>query len=161
MKEEKRERISLVTAGFMTGIALLLDAFQAIVSIAMGVTAAATAGVGATVGVPIMFLTDWMVDMVAGVGFWVWFLLCDVNLNGKNAGAIITNTVLSAVIEAVPLLDVLPGITFGVVRTILLVRAEDALYNESRNSGVARFLNRPHPHRPQQPANDDAMQEAA
>lgn len=157
MNDEKRERISWTTGGFMIGVALMFDAFQAIGSIIMGVAIAATVGAGAPVGIPIMMIFDWMVATTAGIGFWIWFLLLGVNIRGKRAGALLTNAAISAVIEAVPLLDLLPAITFGVARTIFLVRAEDALHN----AGTVSALPKLHPHRPPQAANDNAIRQAA
>ncbi len=120
MNDKKRERITLITGGFMIGIALLFDGLQMILSIVFGITG---------VGIPIAMLADWMIGFFAGICFWIWFLLCGVNFNGKKAGSLLASMALGIFLEAVPLLDALPGITFTVARTVILVRIEDALYN--------------------------------
>ncbi len=96
-------KISNITAAFMIGLALLLDGFQFLLTLLV---------VTAPLSIFIAFLSICI--------FGVWFALCKVNyFSGKGAGLKSFSVFGSTILELVPFLDGLPGITAGVIGVIV------------------------------------------
>jgi len=118
----KRQRVSTLVAVFMGGLAITFDGLQFFLLFLNVIPVAGTA---------IAFLGSWFVAALAGIVFYmVWFPLLGVQLT-KGKSSKLINVLLSAVLEATPLLDALPGISYGVISTIILSRLEDAAYNKA------------------------------
>src|SRR5665213_1877969 len=117
---EKRRRVSNLSAAVMIGLAIFFDLLQFFLFFLNVIPVAGTA---------IAFMGDIFITTLAFIAFYlVWFPLLRVPLSSGKSGKLM-NVIFSAVIEAVPILDVLPGITYGVVSTVILSRIEDAEYN--------------------------------
>ncbi len=111
MEEEKKEnavqnRIDPTTGGIMIAVALLFDAMNAGINL-----------------IPLLGqVLSVLISLVAYLTFGFWFLKLGVGfVNPKRAASFFG----SALIEAIPLLNILPGITVGVALTILVVQLED------------------------------------
>ncbi len=63
---------------------------------------------------------------VAFIVFGFWFFFLKVNYLGRNAAVKMLYSLGAVVIEIIPLLDALPGITLAVVGLIVQTRMEDA-----------------------------------
>ncbi|MES2225500.1 MAG: hypothetical protein V4480_01690 [Patescibacteria group bacterium] len=102
-------KVPLVVAGFLVGIAFILDCFQFLLDLTV-------------LGAPFAFL----VGFLASCFFFVAFGVMRVNFfAGRHAGIIIATAFISLVIELVPFLDALPGITIGVITVIYYSRKRD------------------------------------
>jgi hypothetical protein len=115
----------------MIGLAVFLDVLQFLLFFLNAVPVAGTA---------IAFMGDIFITALAFVIFYlVWFPLLGVGLS-KGKPVKLVNAILSAVIEMLPILDILPGITYGVVSTVILSRAEDAAHNKKSAERQAQVL---------------------
>jgi len=103
-----KERIDNVTAGFMGAVSGLFDLVGGLINFIPVV---------GQIGSTLIMIFGFLV-----MGFWL--VLKGVKLvSGKTA----TTGFVSVVIEAIPILNALPALTFFVVRTILMVKSEDKL----------------------------------
>jgi len=100
MEEKHKKRIGNLTFGLMVALAIILD----IISIIPG--------------------ANIIVDIVAALVFGLWFMLRGVGFVNPRRFSV---GIIAIIIELVPFLSILPGITAGVVITILSVRTEDRL----------------------------------
>lgn len=102
-------KISNITAGFMIMLALLFDLLQFLLTIFV-VTA----------------LLAELVTFFALCVYGVWFAIMRVNyFSGNKTGLKAASAFGSAVLELVPVLDGLPGITMGVIGVIAGTRLEE------------------------------------
>ncbi|CAN5709650.1 hypothetical protein BH11PAT2_BH11PAT2_08620 [soil metagenome] len=109
-QQEVRRKVSNLNAVGIITIALILDAFQFLLSLTV---------IGA--------LFDVFVAMVAWIIFFVWFFLMDIKyLSGKKSMTKILSVFGSLGIEAIPVVDDLPGLTVGVIGVIWSSRKEEA-----------------------------------
>jgi hypothetical protein len=119
-------RIGGVTAGLMIGTAIAFDAVQGLLTLTV---------VGS--------LLSFLVTIVAGIIFALWFMFNGVSIFGQNAAKKALISLSSFVVELVPLIDALPAITFGVVALIAQARTEDMKKNAQEMSAAkARALAR-------------------
>ncbi|TSC84537.1 MAG: hypothetical protein G01um101417_202 [Parcubacteria group bacterium Gr01-1014_17] len=100
------QRIDSTTGGAMIGVALLFDAVNAGLNL-----------------IPFLGqILSVLVSIVAYCTFGFWFLKRGVGFaNPKRAVTFFG----SGVIEAIPVLNILPGVTLGVALTIAMVQLED------------------------------------
>lgn len=98
--------------GFLIITALIFDLFQFFASMA------------AIVLMPLIVLS-WFVSMFAFITFLVWFKLCGVNYLDRNAATKLFISIASLVTELLPLVNMLPAITLGVLSLIAVSRMED------------------------------------
>lgn len=80
-------------------------------------------------GSALAFIIPWFIGIFSQMIFYMWFLLLGANTDRNFATRffIYAGTI---VVELVPIIDMLPAITFGVVALILLSRAEDLFEKE-------------------------------
>ena len=70
------------------------------------------------------FIGSWLMTIWAGMTFGLWFTLKGASIiSGKRAAAL----GIGAIIEAIPLLNALPGWTVSVIISLSVTRAEDFL----------------------------------
>jgi hypothetical protein len=106
-----KQRISVVTGIFMIAIAFIIDAAQFLVVFIPGVDV----------------VLDFFLGILAIMIFGVWFFLLGVNyFSGSKSGTKLATMLTTAIIEAVPLVDALPGLTLGISTLIWATRKEDA-----------------------------------
>lgn len=111
MADIPKQRISFLTAVFMLILAFSIDGAQFVAAFILGVNVALDFFLGALGTI----VTD------------VWFVILGVNFfGGSKAGTKIASILTTAIIEAVPLIDALPGLTMGVATIIWATRKEDA-----------------------------------
>lgn len=107
--QQKPPRVSAITLFFMIMISIVLDGVQFLLTLTV---------VGA--------LFAWLVTALAMCIFGVWFLLLGINyFSGRKAGLKMASMFSSVVIELVPILSALPGITIGVLGVVAASRLED------------------------------------
>jgi len=105
--------------GFMLGAAAILDLIQIILT--LFVFTAPLAELSTFIAMPL---------------FGIWFLILGVSyFGGKRATAKVVSALGSAVVELIPFLDAVPGITLGVYGVIRASRKEDKeKYEEQRKA---------------------------
>lgn len=131
--QEDRRRVKTFVAVLMGALAGLFDLLQFFVSFLNVIPFAGNA---------IAFASNWFVAVLAyNIFYLVWFPLLKVPVMNGKPGKLI-NVLASAVLEATPLLDALPGITYGVVSTIIYSRVEDAAYNKAHKMEVRKAQER-------------------
>jgi hypothetical protein len=108
--EGPEERIGQMTKYMLLTVAILFDGAQFLVAF-----------------IPVFdVIADFILGITAIFIFGVWFMLLGVSyFSGSKSGSKITNMVATSVVELVPLLDALPGITIGVWNIISATRQED------------------------------------
>jgi hypothetical protein len=104
--EEKKERITKITAAFMIITAASIDIFEAVLDVLI---------IGEVLS-PI-------ISICADIGFWIWFKIHGVSFtkNPKN----FTAMGVQALVGILPGVDILPELTVGVVVIVLATRSED------------------------------------
>jgi len=130
MANGNNRRIGNFTAVAMTTVALILDLIE-IVLVFFGIG----------------LIINRLITFVEYSIFILWFWMLDVNftkLTNKNAEKRLIIMITTAVIEMIPGIGALPAFTFGVVRMIIVTRAEDrSLLNERMETVTkGRVLNR-------------------
>jgi len=104
-------RISVWESGLMIAVAVIYDLVQIALTWLLG-----WIGVG--------FIGSWLMTIWAGMTFGLWFTLKGASIiSGKRAAAL----GIGAIIEAIPLLNALPGWTVSVIISLSVTRAEDFL----------------------------------
>ena len=115
-------RISWLTASFMIAIALVLDAIQFVLTL--------------------FLLTEPLAELATFIAipvFGVWFLLLGVNyFGGKRSTTKVISALGSTVVELIPFVDALPGITLGVGGVIWASRKEDKVAFEEQQAEQQR-----------------------
>jgi hypothetical protein len=130
---DERRRVKTYVAVLMGALAFLFDALQFFISFL---------NVIPVVGNAIAFASNWFIAAFAySIFYLVWFPLLGVKLTDGKPGKFV-NMLFSAVIEATPLLDALPGITYGVISTVIYSRVEDAIYNKAHKMEIRRAQER-------------------
>lgn len=110
MAEEPRQRIGFVATFFLLLTAGLFDGVQFLVLFIPGIDV----------------VVEFFVTVIALAVFGVWFAILGVNyFSGEQQGAKVIAMFSSSVVELVPLLDALPGITLGVWGVISAIKKED------------------------------------
>lgn len=108
MPEENKKRINAITAGAMIFVALALDLSGLLLDTLFFFA-------------PIF---GFIISFIAWILFAIWFLLLGIGLLSARRLAAFGSGI---VIEAVPVLNMLPGITVSVVAIIIMVKLEDRL----------------------------------
>lgn len=104
-------RISAIESGLMIAVAVIYDLIQAALVWILG-----WVGVG--------FIGAWLVTIWATMTFGLWFTLKGASImSGKRAATL----GLGTLIEAMPLLNSLPGWTVSTIISLFVTRAEDIL----------------------------------
>lgn len=130
---EERRRVKVYVGALMGALAGLFDLLQFFISFL---------NVIPVVGNAIAFASNWFIAALAYCIFYlVWFPLLGVKMMDGKPGKFV-NMLFSAVIEATPFLDALPGITYGVVSTIIYTRVEDAVYNKAHAMEIRQAQHR-------------------
>ncbi|MEO6536429.1 MAG: hypothetical protein ABIT47_01945 [Candidatus Paceibacterota bacterium] len=102
-------RIGLISGGFMIMTAIVLDCVQVLLAFT-----------------GVLVLASDLITFIAAPTFGIWFLMMRVNyFGGKKAMVKVTSMLTTLVVELVPIVDALPGITMGVVTVIFATRSED------------------------------------
>ncbi len=115
MPEEPRQRIGSSATFFLLLTAILFDGIQFLAFFIPGVN----------------IVVEFLVTTVALVVFGIWFAILGVNyFSGSNLGTKVAAMFGGTVIELVPLLDALPGITLSVWGIIWATKKEDAAKRE-------------------------------
>jgi|GEM_PF-6830794 len=123
MDDNTQIRINFLWAFFLVGVALLIDALQGLLDL-LGTI------------IPGLFIVPWFMSGAAFILFFLWFKLLHVNYLDRNASTKLFIMLASAVVELVPLVNMIPAITLGVVSLIVVSRMEDGenfLSNLSRD----------------------------
>ncbi|MBI4135954.1 MAG: hypothetical protein HY481_00150 [Candidatus Vogelbacteria bacterium] len=104
-------RISIWESGLMVAVAVIYDLVQITLTWLLG-----WIGIG--------FIGSWLMTLWAGMTFGLWFTLKGASImSGKRAASF----GIGAIIEAIPLLNTLPGWTVSVIISLSVTRAEDIL----------------------------------
>ncbi|MEJ0053724.1 MAG: hypothetical protein WDN10_03315 [bacterium] len=123
----KQKRVGVFVAALMCGLAALFDLIQFFLFFLNSIP---------VVGNAVAFIGSWFVAIFAGIVFYlVWFPLLGIKMT-KGKSAKLLNLLGSAVLEATPLLNSLPGVTYGVISTIIISRTEDAAYNAAHAAEI-------------------------
>lgn len=110
-QQPKRKRVDVVTAGLMIITALIFDALQFILDF-----------------IPLL---GWVISSLVGVFAWLTFFTWTA-IRGWKISSVqkkFVNDVILPFVDLVPIVNALPMQTIKIVRLILLIRAEDAVYN--------------------------------
>ncbi len=111
MPEEPKMRIGFVATLLLLVVAFILDALQFLLLFIPGLN--------------VVF--EFLITVIALAVFGIWFLILGVNyFSGDRTGAKVISMLSSSVVELVPLLDALPGITLGVWGIISATKKEDS-----------------------------------
>ena len=129
-------RISTMTWIFMTSVAVVFDLLQILVTLLAVVLA------------PLAVLTIPITGAALCI-FWLWFMINGVSyLSGNKMGLKLTSALSSSIVELVPVLSALPGVTIGVTGVIIASRIEDAEKAKAAAKKAAQS-------RPNVPANNN------
>jgi hypothetical protein len=102
---EQEKELPNGTAILMIGTAILLDCIQALTGL-----------------VPIIGqIIGWLVDAVALFGFWLWFKMHGISFSKKKRGLTLG---IGALVELIPLINILPAWTLAVVRLVLTTKTK-------------------------------------
>lgn len=104
-----KHKIETVPAFFLLSLAILFDGIQFLLTLTV---------VGS--------LFSFLVTIIAALVFGLWFALLGVNYFGKGGATKLLTALGSTVIELIPIVDALPGISLGVAALIAQTRVEDA-----------------------------------
>lgn len=111
-------RVGSWTAGLLISVALLIDLLQFLVSFLHVIPWAGNA---------IAFVVGTFLSFVAYISLGVWFALLGINyFTGKRAALKILTILATFGIELIPLLNMIPAITAGVITMIMVSRMEDS-----------------------------------
>ncbi|MBI2097836.1 MAG: hypothetical protein HYT46_02815, partial [Candidatus Vogelbacteria bacterium] len=95
-------RISAIESGLMIAVAIIYDLVQ--------------------IALTWLFIGSWLMTIWAGMTFGLWFTLKGASIiSGRRAASL----GIGAIIEAIPLLNALPGWTVSVIISLSVTRAED------------------------------------
>ncbi len=104
-----QERIDNVTAGFMIGVAALIDGVKFFLDLTV-----------------VADLFTWILGGAAAVIFFMWFMIKGVNYNGPKAASQMLVSLSAVIVDLVPFINALPATTAGVLGVIINSRIEDA-----------------------------------
>ncbi len=97
-KDKQKERITTTTAMLMVGLAIFFD----ILSI-----------------IPVV---NWFTAIAAWLCFFIWFAVLEVRfMTIKRA----LPAIISFIVELVPILSIIPGLTLGIIVIIIMIKLED------------------------------------
>ena len=109
--DEIHYRISAIESGLMIAVAVIYDLIQVAMTWILG-----WIGIG--------FIGAWLMTIWATMTFGLWFTLKGASImSGKRAATL----GLGALIEAIPLLNSLPGWTVSTIISLSVTRAEDII----------------------------------
>jgi hypothetical protein len=111
---EQTQRITKTTAAFMIVVAVFFDLLQLLLTVLL-----------------IGIVLNPAIDVVAFLTFYLWFKLKGVSLTSSNKQLIAT--VSGYIVEIIPILNALPGITIATIARIIVVKTEDTLL---KNNGT-------------------------
>lgn len=75
----------------------------------------------------------------SGVGFTMWFAMHDISLLDRIFSRFFL-FIFAGLIELIPIINALPGITLYVTTTVILVRLEDARYNKNNSGSTQKVV---------------------
>ncbi len=118
-------RITKTTGGLMMSVALVIDGVQLLVGLLHFIPAIGNA-IAAIINIIISFFA-------AGL-FLLWFRIKGVKvIFGKKMGSKMTSTIVSLVVEMIPLIKLLPGWTFWVWRMLVISRVQETKIVQTTN----------------------------
>jgi hypothetical protein len=119
MEGEKRKRIGSAQGALMIAVAGVIDGVQFLLNF-----------------IPILgWILTSLISIFAWLAFLVWFMLNDVSyLKGKAVVLKFALIFCVPIIEVISLLNDLPAWTAYIVIMLLIVKAEDVLYNKTEKS---------------------------
>ncbi len=112
---ENKQRIGNVSAGFMIGVAAIIDLVQFLLTLT-------------AVLVPLAVLCTFF----SATMFAIWFMIYGVKYVGHDNGKKLLIALASTVAEFVPVINALPATTVGVIGIIVQSRIEDARANTGK-----------------------------
>lgn len=120
----KKRRISSIQAIFMLAVAGVFDLIQFLISF-----------------IPYV---GWIISVFLSIFVWLtfymWFKLNGISFLDKGARLAIT-FFLGAIIEVIPIINILPGWTLSVVLMLLIIRAEDVIFNKTgKNIEIQKII---------------------
>lgn len=124
--QEKKQRISTLTAMLMIALAIFFDLLQ----------------IAGSFFIPLLGLglvICWAVSFISFVTFGLWFAFQGVNPGDKNFAVRMLIYMSSVIVELTPFIDALPAITLGVIALIVLTRAEDETGLKIKKVGAAQL----------------------
>jgi len=123
-----QHKIDNTKATLMMTVALTFDGIQALVSLLHFIP---------VLGSILAFLFTSMIMLFAFLTFWFWFALNGIFVfnNTKNVAALAT----AVIIESIPLIKVLPSLSFWVFRVITISRVKEKLPVKTRGERLRRF----------------------
>jgi hypothetical protein len=146
MDAQEPHKISNVAAAGMLGVALILDLVQFLLTLAI-----------------LTVLVNILITFLAVCIFGIWFAVMGINyFQGRKAGLKVLSSFGATIIELVPVIDGLPGITAGVLGIIVSSRLEERTKSVQKSTPGASSI-RFGPQKIPQAANDDGedLREAA
>jgi hypothetical protein len=151
----KKHKIGNVTALVMVMLAVLFDIAQ------FGAT---FLHVVPAIGNAAAIVIAWFIAILSISTFALWFALSGVNyISGRGAGRRMLIALSAVIVELVPIIDALPGITIGVIGIIIESRISDAQRSTAPLSRIQRVpqIRRGAPPRPANNNTAPAQEEAA
>lgn len=120
----KKRRISSIQAIFMLAVAGVFDLIQFLISF-----------------IPYV---GWIISVFLSIFVWLtfymWFKLNGISFLDKGSRLAIT-FFLGAIIEVIPIINILPGWTLSVVLMLLIIRAEDVIFNKTgKNIEIQKII---------------------
>ena len=138
---DQEYRISKLGGGIAISIAFFIDLVQ------MGLALLVIGGV----------LNTFVISPIVYLSFWTWLKLKGVKfLDKKNA----TTVISGAIIEAIPFINALPGLTVSITRIILNTRLEDMAKKHPVVAKKAKIVDANQPAK-QSPSDTLDLREAA
>lgn len=107
-------KISNVKAGMMISIALVIDGIQALVSLLHFIP---------LLGNIAAIVLNTVISVTAYASFTLWFALNGIHIFKKPRGVAVTVTTM--ILEAIPFIKMLPGLSFWVWRIIVISRVKE------------------------------------
>ena len=104
-----RERISKVTEWLMFGTAVFFDLLS------------------------IIPIVNWIIFVLTPLTFGLWFLMHNAGWVGFINTKKLKGDVAIYIIEVIPVLSMLPGITIRIYRSIKMIQSEDKEYNKKQS----------------------------
>jgi len=118
-------RITKTTGGLMMSVALVIDGIQLLVGLLHFIPAIGNA-IAAIINIIISFFA-------AGL-FLLWFRIKGVKvIFGKKMGTKMASTIVSLIIEMIPVVKLLPGWTFWVWRMLVISRVQETKIVQTAN----------------------------